>query len=320
MKKLRQEFADTMIEVGLQDPRLVVMVGDISHGILQPYAKACPGRYFNIGICEPTIVNMAAGIAKTGLIPVVHTIAPFIIERGYEQIKLDFGYQKLGVNLISVGSAFDYSQLGCSHHCYADISLMSHFKNASIFFPASPIEFNILFKAAYQNGGINYFRLPEQSHGVAISPEKIGIGKAIKITEGEDFTIVVIGSQLKTALEAYSVLIADGITAEILYYPVIKPFDEEAVQLSVHKTRKVLVLEEASAHDGVFNRVLRATKSIPNMEYAQIAIDDFIHQYGTYEELCNDLEFSVQGILKSICQFSISRSRFNTVQVFSKKR
>ena len=100
MKKLRLEFADTMLEIGLNDPRLVVMVGDISHGILQPYAKACPGRYYNIGICEPTIVNMAAGLNKTGLIPVVHTIAPFITERSYEQIKLDFGYQNLSGNIV----------------------------------------------------------------------------------------------------------------------------------------------------------------------------------------------------------------------------
>ena len=128
MKKLREEFADTMLEIGPNDPHLVVMVGDISHGILQPYAKACPERYYNIGICEPTIVNMAAGLNKTGLTPVVHTIAPFITERAYEQIKLDFGYQNLSVNIVSVGGAFDYAQLGCSHHCYTDVSLISHLK------------------------------------------------------------------------------------------------------------------------------------------------------------------------------------------------
>ena len=80
-----------------------MMVGDISHaGAVVPHqAKACPNRYYNIGICEPTIVNMAAGINKSGLIPVVHTIAPFIIERAYEQIKLDLGYQNLAANLVS---------------------------------------------------------------------------------------------------------------------------------------------------------------------------------------------------------------------------
>jgi transketolase len=300
MKKLRQEFADTMQEVGLVDPRLVVMVGDISHGILQPFAKACPGRYFNVGICEPTIVNMAAGVAKTGLIPVVHTIAPFIIERAYEQIKLDFGYQKLGLNLISVGSAFDYSQLGCSHHCYADISLISHFKRSNIFFPSSPVELNVLFKSVYNNGQINYFRLPEKPHEFIFSPDAIKVGKAIKVSEGEDLTIVVVGPQLRTALDALPVLTSMGIGAEILYYPTIKPFDEQSLVTSVSKTRKVLVIEEASAHDGVFNYALRALKHISNVEYGQIAIDDFIHQYGTYEELCEDLGFSVSGIVETI--------------------
>src|SRR3989338_3512668 len=166
MKTIRQEFADTMVEVGLKDPKLVVLVGDISHGILQKFNTACQDRYYNIGICEPSIVGMSAGLYKSGLIPVVHTIAPFLIERSYEQIKLDFGYQKCGVNLVSVGGAFDYSQLGCSHHCYADISLMKHFKRANIFFSASCMEFNILFKQAYNNGLINYFRIADNAHDV----------------------------------------------------------------------------------------------------------------------------------------------------------
>ena len=135
-----------MLEVGKKDKNLVVMVGDISHGILKPFAKACKNRYYNIGICEPATVNMAAGLSKVGLNPVVHTIAPFLIERCYEQIKLDFAYQKLSVNLVSVGGSYDYSKLGCSHHCYADVSLLYHFKKSLIVIPASNQEFNILFK------------------------------------------------------------------------------------------------------------------------------------------------------------------------------
>lgn len=300
MKKLRQEFADTMTEVGAKDPRLVVMVGDISHGILQSFAKQCPRQYFNIGICEPTIVNLAAGVAKTGLIPVVHTIAPFIIERAYEQIKLDFGYQDLNGTLISVGSAFDYSQLGCSHHCYTDLSLMSHFKKSRVFFPGSPVELNSLFKAVYDKEGINYFRLPEQSHGVLFTPDQIRVGEAIRIKEGMDLTLVTMGPQLKTALDAEKALAERNISVEILYYPTIKPFDRESVRESAAKTKRILVVEEASAHDGLFNYVLRATSDLHPIEYAQIAIEDFIHQYGTYRELCEDLGFSVEGILRKV--------------------
>jgi transketolase len=289
-----------MLEVGVQDEKLVVMVGDISHGILQKFAQQCPERYYNIGICEAAIVNMAAGIAKSGLIPVVHTIAPFIIERAYEQIKLDFGYQKLGINLISVGSAFDYSQLGCSHHCYTDISLISHFQEAQIFFPGSPLEFNLLFKKTYAEGKINYFRLPEQSHEIALQEQQIQVGKAIQLCEGDVLTIVVVGPQLKTALQAVEVLLKKDCSVDLLYFPTIKPFDRESTWRSVNKTKKVLVIEEASAHDGVFHQVLRATYDIPHVKYSQIAVEDFIHEYGTYKDLCEELGFSVRGILAKI--------------------
>ena len=300
MKKLRQEFADTMLDVGQIDDRLVVMVGDISHGVLQPFAMACKGRYYNIGICEPSIVNMAAGVAKTGLIPVVHTIAPFIIERAYEQIKLDFGYQKLGINLISVGSAFDYSQLGCSHHCYSDLSLMSHFKEAQVFHPASPVEFRELFLQSYTNGKINYFRLTEFPHEVLFDKKEIQVGRAIVVRPGTDFTFVVIGAQLKNAMIAAQELQKEGINIEVIYYPTIQPFDAKSVQISVSKTKKVLVIEEASSHGSMFDRVVRATLDIQNVDYSHLAIDDFVHTYGSYQDLCKEVGLTSENIIEKV--------------------
>ena len=301
MKGLRHEFADSMKEIGQQDPRLVVMVGDISHGILQEYASACPGRYFNVGICEPTIVGMAAGLAMSGLIPVVHTIAPFIIERAYEQIKLDFGYQNLSVNLISVGSAFDYAQLGCSHHCYADLSLMSHFKRAKIFFPASPIEFNLLFKQSYSQDGINYFRLPEKTHEVELQPEQLSVGKGIRLRKGRQVTLIVIGPQLKNALAAADMVsAARGISVEVLYFPTIQPFDSELARESIRQTQRFITIEEASSHGGVYDRVLRAVQGIDGVRSTQIAISDFVHGYGSYDQLADGLGFSVQSIAQHL--------------------
>lgn len=297
MKKLRQEFADTMVEVGQRDPRLVVMVGDISHGILVPFSEACPGRYYNIGICEPTIVNMAAGIYKSGLTPVVHTIAPFITERSYEQIKLDFGYQRLGINLITVGGAFDYSQLGCSHHCYTDLSIMSHLKRANIVFAASPIEFNVLFKKLYSNGEINYFRLADNPHDINFTESDIKFGKGIKVRDGKDATLVAIGTQLKSALGAARLLADRHIETEVLYYHTIKPFDFELLRTSAFKTKHVLTIEEASAHDGIFNLALRATIGLDGVRFAQMAIDDFVHGYGSYEDLCRRHGFYPEGII-----------------------
>ncbi len=304
MKKLRQEFADTCLEFGKTEKKLVVMVGDISHGILQPFAKSFPDRYYNIGICEPTIVNLAAGLSHVGLIPVVHTIAPFIIERAYEQIKLDFGYQKLGINLISVGGAFDYSQLGCSHHCYADVSLMSHFSNAKVFLPGSASEFKTLFKENFQNKSINYFKLTEYPHSIVIPPNEIKSGKAVTIKEGTDITIVTTGAQLKNCVEASSILLSKNISAEILYFPTIKPFDSKAFSSSIKKTTRWLSVEELSSHDGLFNLCLKAEKNekVTSKQCKQLAISDFIYGYGSYEELCK-----VAGLTsKNIVDQSIS--------------
>lgn len=296
MKKIREEFADTMLEIGPTDERLVVMVGDISHGILQPFAKACPGRYYNIGICEPTIVNMAAGMAMVGLIPVVHTIAPFITERAYEQIKLDFGYQELSGNIVSVGGAFDYSQLGCSHHCYTDVSLFCHLKRASVVMPGSPIEFNKLFKDTYASDGIHYFRVPEYDHGVDFAATELTFGKALRLREGNAITLLAAGPQLRSVLVAAERLASLGYDAEVLYYHTIKPFDAEAFRASVQKTKRFVCVEELSAHDGLFNLCLRAALGIELRGATQIAIEDFIHGYGSYEELCARLGLCPDGV------------------------
>ena len=300
MKKLRNIFAETMLDLGKKDKKLVVMVGDISHGILKPFAKKFPNRYYNIGICESAMVNMAAGLSKVGLNPVVHTIAPFLIERTYEQIKLDFGYQKLDINLVSVGGSFDYSKLGCSHHCYNDVSILSHFKRCSIVLPGSENEFRILFKQIYKKKNINYFRLPEFSHNYKFNNKDIKFGKSIKVKSGRDVTIAVTGTQLKNVIEAEKLLKKNNISTEILYFHTIKPFDYESVKKSLKKTKRLISIEELSAHDGLYNSCIKASIGINNLKTDQIAVNDFVHTYGSYEDLCHSVGLTKENIFKRI--------------------
>ena len=299
-KKIRQEFADTMLEIGQKDDRLVVLLGDISHFIMQPFAKAFPERFYNVGICEPTIVSMAAGLSKTGLIPVVHTIAPFIIERSFEQIKLDFCYHKLSGNLITVGSAFDYSNLGCTHHCYDDFALMKSLPDTQVFYPASCSEFNQLFGQAYDNDYLKVYRIPENQHGVDIDPFKIKIGEAIKIIDGKDLTIVSTGPQLRNAIDARRELSLKGWNAEILYVHTIQPLDTTLIRSSVEKTKRVLVVEEHNRFGGLGNDILCNLYDIRDLQFSSIAIKSFIHDYGTYEEHCINLGLSVEGIVNAV--------------------
>ena len=132
---MRKTFANMMEHMASIDDRLVVLIGDISHYLLKDFELKYPDRFYNVGICEQSIVSMAAGLAMEGLKPVVHTIAPFCVERAYEQIKVDLCYQNLDVTIVSVGGSFDYAHLGCTHHCYEDVSILRPLPNIDIYVP-----------------------------------------------------------------------------------------------------------------------------------------------------------------------------------------
>lgn len=296
---LRPIFAETIANIGATDSNLVVIVGDISHGILSRFRAENPNRYFNIGISEPGMVNIAAGISASGLVPVIHTIAPFLIERSYEQIKLDFAYQNLGGNFISVGGAFEYSKLGCSHHCYTDYSLMSKFNNCDIYFPGSAEEFSIIFTQVYNNGRINYFRLTEFPNSGAYSPERIIPGTAIVDKEGADMTIVVVGALLDRVRNVAAQLEFQGNGVEVLYLHTLKPLDLYSIEKSVRKTQRLLVVEENHVSGGVFFAIVAEIGGDFLFAKKQLAIQGFIKTYGTYDALTSDAGLSERQILEA---------------------
>jgi transketolase len=206
-------------------------------------------------------------------------------------------------NLITVGSAFDYSNLGCTHHCYDDFALMKSLPNTQIFYPASCNEFDILFKKSYNNQHLTLFRIPENQHEQEIAPELIKVGKAIKISEGKDLTLVALGPQLKNAVEAAKILTKDGWDIEIIYIHTVLPLDVFTIRESVKKTRKVLIVEEHNRFGGTGYDILNAIYDIENVQTSIIAIDGFVHDYGSYEEICDRLGFSVDGIIRSVSKF-----------------
>jgi transketolase len=300
-KEIRQQFADTMAEVGAIDDRLIVLVGDISHGVLTPFREKFPDRYFNVGILEAAIMTMAAGLSATNFHPVIHTIAPFLVERAFEQIKLDFCYQALPGNIVTVGSAFDYSNLGSTHHCYGEFALLKTLQNIEITYPGTALEFDLLFKQAYANDLLTTYRIPGQSHGVEFDSSDIKLGKAITVRAGTNLTIVACGPQLKSALNAVDRLKSNGWDPEIIYVHTIRPLDVELIRDSVSKTGRVLTIEEHLESGGLGDDVLRATRDIGNVRSASLAIPDrFITEYGTYDEHCETLGLTSDGIVNKV--------------------
>jgi transketolase len=288
-----------MREIGVKDENLVVIVGDISHGILGNFRNEFPSRYFNIGISEPAMVNIGAGLSAQGLIPVIHTISPFLIERCVEQIKLDYAYQEFGVNLVSVGGAFEYSKLGCSHHCYTDFQILSQFSNANIFFPASSEEFEILFTQNYNHAKINYFRLTEYPHEFSFHASQIMTGEPINVSEGDNLTIVVVGSSLKETLKAQKKLNDSKLSADIFYLHTLKPLNLTKIEKSLRRTKKLLVVAQVSTHGGLYASLMTSFSGRFIFESSSIEIQDFIRDYGDWETILIASGFDENNIYKS---------------------
>ena len=173
---MRSKFADICLKV-IEDEKTVIMVGDISHFLLRETEKIAPNRFFNIGICEQSMVSMASGMAIEGMKPNIHTIAPFLVERSYEQIKDDLGYQHTDVTIITVGGTYDYSDLGCTHHCYGDVALMRTIPNMEVYEPSTPKEFEQLFNQTWGNGNPKYFRLSAHTHSqdFDVTPNEVNV-------------------------------------------------------------------------------------------------------------------------------------------------
>lgn len=309
MNNLRTTFAKSVFEIGLVDEKFVLVVGDISHGLLKDFRQKFPDRYFNIGISEPGMTSVVAGLSKSGLTPLVHTIAPFLIERSFEQIKLDFGYQKLSGNFLSVGSSFDYSKLGCSHHTYSDVSMMSQIPGSKVFLPSTDIELEILLRDNYAKKAINYFRLTENPHDVELNRRDIRSGKGIIVKEGRDVTIFALGPQLKVALSAGLRLQNEGIDAEVIYFHTFKPFDNELVLDSVRKTGAFITVDELSTEHNLFHLVQNAIFGKLLASGLQFGITDFVRYYGKYSEILEEIGLGEQSIVDNVIELVARKAK-----------
>ena len=216
-----------------QDQRLVLLLGDIGVFGFRNAFERYSERTYNIGICEQAMTSLAAGLAMEGLIPVLHSIAPFVVERCLEQLKTDLCYQHLPANIVSVGASYDYAALGCTHHCPGDVAILRTLPGMEIVVPGTPTEFDHLFNSAYDNSHPTYFRLSEQSNQQSCD---VKFGRAKVIRHGSLGTAIAVGPALSWLLEA-----AQNLDVTILYYTTVAPFDADTLRGTCPSERIAIV-------------------------------------------------------------------------------
>ncbi len=154
---MRKQFPKTVLELMDKDERVVVLLGDIGVFAFQEVFKKYPNRIYNVGILEQSMIGMAAGLAMSGFIPIVHTIEPFLVERAFEQIKDDFGYQELKGNIVGVDVSETAPNLGYTHQCPYALQMMGFIKGMNVFEPKTSEEFDEILKNNYTQ--LNYIRI-----------------------------------------------------------------------------------------------------------------------------------------------------------------
>jgi len=271
---MRKQLVNTVESILEKDNRLVLLLGDIGVFGFRRAFELFPERVYNIGILEQSTVSAAAGLAMEGLIPVVHTIAPFLIERGLEQLKDDFCYQRLGGNFVSIGDSYDYVALGCTHHCPGDVGILKNLPDMEIVLPGTPSEFDILFNQAYSNQNPTYFRLSDRSNPQGYN---VKFGKAEIIKKGKLATIVVVGPALKPVLEA-----SKDIDVTILYYTTVAPFDGETLRENCVSSK--IMLCEPYYSGALSADILNALKPNPIVLDFVGVPHIFLTNYGLAEE------------------------------------
>jgi transketolase len=299
---MRQEFVECVSKFGLKDERVQIIVGDISHFAFKDFYSSKPHQFLNIGILEQTMLSVAAGFAISNRIPIVHTITPFLIERAFEQIKLDFGYQRLGINLFGVGGTFDYSQLGCSHHSYSDVAMIKSLEESNVFIPGSLNELEAIFDNVYAKKQINYFRLPASPHNIQIPANKDDIFEPKFLSHGVDLTLICTAPNLPLIVEIEKELRLLNINIDLIYLNVIKPLKMDKIFSSIAKTKKLLVVEELSKTGGIFEDILSSENSSRN-SFSSFRIgpnDTFLRGYGSVEDHRESIGINKENIIYQI--------------------
>lgn len=288
---MRKQFVETVSEIFGSDAKVVLLLGDIGVWGFREIFNEYPERTFNIGILEQTTISLSAGLSLAGLVPIVHTIAPFIVERSFEQIKLDLGYQALGANLVSVGGSYDYASLGCTHHCPADVSILNEIPAMEIVVPGHPAEFDKLFKQNYANEYPTYFRLSESSNEKSF---EVNFGKNITVKEGKDLVVIAVGPILNKVLEA-----SKDLDITIIYCTTVKPFDFSSIEIFL--SQKILIVEPYYSSP-VLTNILRSESKLSG-DFSAIGVPNtFIDKYGTKDEIDEMLELDVKSIRKKIIE------------------
>lgn len=242
---MRRQFIKTLIEQRRKNPKIFLLTPDLGFSVLEDFRDEFPESFVNVGVAEQNAVGIAAGLALSGKVVYVYSIATFITLRCLEQIRNDACAQNLKVRIVGVGSGLSYGPAGSTHHSIEDIGIMRVLPNMAVLCPGDPFEAEALTRESINYPGPIYIRLGKNNEpNVHASTPKLKIGRGFVLEKGADLSIYATGNMLRQAQEVAAKLKQHNLKARLVSMPTLKPIDRNIILRSVRKTGAIFTIEE----------------------------------------------------------------------------
>lgn len=303
-KAIRDGFGDALVRAAAQDENLVVLNADLPGSLkLEEFIAAFPERYLQVGVAEQNMASIAVGLSHYGKVPFITSFAAFNPGLNFAQIRTAaLGKQNLKV--ISSHYGLNVGPDGASAQMLSDVAMMKALAGTTI---VNPADYNQAVQATFaiaKHKGVDQLRLTRSKFPVFINPEsEFEIGKAQKLLEGEDLTIIATGSMVYESLQVANILSEKGISVDFLNNHTIKPLDEEAIVASANKTGKVVVVEEHNIWGGLGESVARVLSETHPTPIKIIGVQDTFGESGEHMKLWEKYGLTRDGIKKQIEEF-----------------
>jgi transketolase len=288
---MRNQFADTFYQIGQADPRLCIIVADISPaGSMAKFRSDFPRRFINTGVSEQIMIGIAAGMAQRGFRPFAYTIATFTLYRPFEMVRDDLCYQNLPVTIVGIGGGVTYSTLGATHHAQEDVSIACSIPNMNVIAPCDPAETEAATRwCAQQEIGPVYLRLGKAGEPNLSSEAKTPwtFSKIRTLREGHDVCILSYGPITKRAFEVADRFRARGRSAAVVSVHTLKPLDKSGIIDILHRFAHVIVIEECAPNGSLSMRVKELaweSRAVCRLDVFTLR-DQFVHCYGSHDDL-----------------------------------
>lgn len=221
---MRAAFASTLVELAERDDRILLLTGDLGFRALEPFSERFPERFFNVGVAEQNMLGLATGLAESGFIPFVYSIATFASLRAYEFIRNGPVAHGLPVRIVGMGGGFEYGAAGISHHSLEDVGLMRLQPGLTVLAPCDPEQTRSILRETWDRPGPIYYRLGKDDRARVEGLEgRFRAGRSEIVLEGKDVLVLASGALTVEALSACRELGQTGIHATLAVVSTLNP-------------------------------------------------------------------------------------------------